>query len=139
MFAIKPEDVKLMLNHVISHYKQTNPFPLNVLGEELTECGLLVEGLTNFKVSLPNNIDAEVAYVKLFHFLFRMATLHLMGFPMDAANYRDVLSVLNSISTMTGFAKHFQTILLADRETGRYVLNLSPTFTQPVVNRNLMN
>lgn len=139
MFAIKPDDVKLMLNHVISHYKQTNPFPLNVLGEELTECGLLVEGLTNFKVSLPNNMDAEVAYVKLFHFLFRMATLHLMGLPMDAANYRDVLSVLNPISTITGFAAHFQTILLADRETGRYVLNLSPTFTQPVINRNLMN
>ena len=139
MFAIKPDDVKLMLNHVISHYKQTNPFPLNVLGEELTECGLLVEGLTNFKVSLHNNMDAEVAYVKLFHFLFRMATIHLMGLPMDQANYRNVLSVLNSISTMTGFAKHFQTILLADRETGRYVLNLSPTFTQPVINRNLMN
>lgn len=139
MFAIKPDDVKLMLNHVISHYKQTNPFPLNILGEELTECGLIVEGLTNFKVSLPNNIDAEVAYVKLFHFLFRMATLHLMNLPMDQSNYRDVLSVLNSISTMTGFAKHFQTILLADRETGRYVLSLSPTLTQPVINRNLMN
>lgn len=139
MFAIKPDDVKLMLNHVISHYKQTNPFPLNVLGEELTECGLLVEGLTNFKVSLPNNIDAEVAYVKLFHFLFRMATLHLMNLPMDQANYRDVLSVLNSISTMTGFAKHFQTILLADREMGRYVLNLVPTYSPPVINRNFVN
>ena len=139
MFAIKPDDVKLMLNHVISRYKQTNPFPLNVLGEELTECGLLVEGLTNFKVSLPNNMDAEVAYVKLFHFLFRMATIQLMGLPMDQVNYRDVLSVLNSISTMTGFAKHFKSDLITDRKTGRYVLNLSPTFTQPVVNRNLMN
>lgn len=139
MFAIKPDDVKLMLNHVISHYKQTNPFPLNILGEELTECGMRVEGLTNFKVSLPNNMDAEVAYIKLFHFLFRMATIRLMGLPMDQASYKEMVSVLNSISTVTGFAAHFQTILLADRETGRYVLNLSPTFTQPVINRNLMN
>lgn len=139
MFAIKPDDVKLMLNHVISHYKQTNPFPLEVLGEELADCGLIVECLTNFKVSLPNNVDAEGAYIKLFHFLFRMATIRLMGLPMDQANYKEMISVLNSISTMTGFAKHFQTILLADGETGRYVLNLSPTFTQPVVNRNFVN
>lgn len=88
MFVITPSDVKLMLNYVITHYKKNHPFPLVILGEELTECGLTVEGLTNFNISLPNNVDAEIAYVKLFHFLFRMATVRLMGLPMDDTNYK---------------------------------------------------
>lgn len=131
MFVITPNDVKLMLNHVITHYKKNHPFPLDILGEELTECGLTVEGLTNFNVSLPNNVDAEIAYVKLFHFLFRMTTIELMGLPMDAANYKAVLSVLTSISNLTGFAFHFNTALMTDMEMGRYILNIVPAMPHP--------
>lgn len=131
MFVITPNDVKLMLNHVITHYKQHHPFPLDILGEELIECGLIVEGLTNFNVSMPNNVDAEIAYVKLFHFLFRMATIKLMGLPMGAANYKAVLSVLNFISTLTGFASRFNTALMTDMSTGRYILNIVPTLPRP--------
>lgn len=135
MFVITPSDVKLMLNHVITHYKQNHPFPLEILGEELTECGLTVEGLTNFNVSLPNSVGAEIAYVKLFHFLFRMATIRLMGLPMDATNYKAVLSVLTSLSTLTGFASRFKTDLMTDMETGRYILNIVPVMPRPVSGR----
>ena len=131
MFVITPSDVKLMLNHVITHYKQNHPFPLVILGEELTGCGLTVEGLTNFNISLPNNVDAEIAYVKLFHFLFRMATVRLMGLPMDDTNYKAVLSVLESLYTITGFASRFRTDLLTDMSTGRYILNIIPIMPRP--------